>query len=149
MRSFVEFKGMFFDKQKILSAADKAAQKVLSKFGAFVRTTAKQSIRTKKGYSKPGQPPHSKTGLLKRFIFFGYDKSQASVVVGPALLSGKNKGQAPSVLEYGGYTKPSNVINYRRKRKLNRVKIEARPYMNPALNKELPKLPDMWRNSVN
>jgi len=29
-----------------------------------------------------------------------------------------------------------------------RVRIAARPYMNPALDKELPKFPELWRESI-
>lgn len=156
MTGFVQFKGMFFDSKKVLSAVDNAAKSVLSKFGAFVRTTAKQSIKKKKGYSRPGEPPHSKTGILKKFIFFGYDIAAESVVVGPALLSGGGMGKAPSALEYGGQSESTNSYywkktdkGFRRVKKSTRtINLQARPYMNPALEKNIPQLPEMWRNSI-
>ncbi len=132
-----KIKGMFFDRPKIKSAIDKATKNVLSKFGAFVRTTAKQSIRTRKKISAPGQPPSSHTGLLKRFIFFGFDPVSRSVVIGPSKLNQKNT-DAPEKLEYGGIVKG----------KKKRVKMAPRPFMTPAFEKELPKVPDMWRNAV-
>ena len=139
------FKSMFFTSQRVISATDRATRRVLSKFGAFVRRAAKSSIRKRKRTSRPGQPPSSHTGLLKRFILFGYDPARRSVVIGPMRLN--RKGDAPEALEHGGTARV--VTGSRRKRRLARkVKIKARPYMGPAMEREKPKLPSMWRDSV-
>ena len=132
-------KDVFFDRQAVISAVDAAKRKVLSKAGAFIRQTAKTSIRKRKGTSQPGQPPFSHEGSLRKFIYFGYDRAADSVVVGPV---GFKNSTAPAVLEHGGAT----VVERRGKR--SAVKIAARPYMWPALEKERPKLPLLWRNSV-
>ena len=135
----------FFDSAKVISAAGRAKRKVLSKFGAFVRRTAKSSIRKRKKTSSPGSPPTNRTGLLKKFIFFGYIPESQSVVVGPIKLNSKI-GETPRVLEFGGKT---TVVKRGAKSKSKKtVSIAARPYMNPAMNKELPKLSDMWKNSI-
>jgi hypothetical protein len=146
-------KSFFFDRA-IVSAVDKASGRVLSKFGAHVRTTAKNLIRSpgKKGKpSKPGQPPKNRTGLLKDFIYFVWDPARRSVVIGPARLNGANTGKAPEVLEYGGQA----IVNTRKlrrgrspEREKKSVRIEARPFMGPAYAKEAPELPAMWRDSV-
>ena len=70
-------------------------------------------------------------------------RTELAVVVGPV---GFNKSEAPNVLEYGGDT----VVFRRRGGKLTsqKVKIAPRPYMAPALEKERPKLPLLWRNSI-
>jgi len=142
---FNSVKGMFFDRKAVKGRLDRAARKVLSKFGAFVRRAAKSSIRKRRRASAPGEPPSSHTGLLKRFIFFGYDPGRRSVVIGPTRLNQK-VGDAPAALEHGG---PSTVVEGpRRRRRKRRVKVEARPYMGPAMEKELPGLPAMWRDSV-
>jgi len=154
----IKMKSMFFDRATVISKVDAGTRKVLSRFGAYVRTTAKQSIKNapfmqkkkrgeertnfRRGVSKPGQPPYSRSGLLKKFIYFGYDPTQRSVVIGPERLSGWNKGKAPALLEYGGTTQS----NLRGKKRI--VSIAARPYMGPAFEKEKPKLPAMWRNSI-
>jgi hypothetical protein len=194
------FKLLFFDTKEIRSKLSEATRKVMSKFGAFVRATARQSIKTKPTSSAPGQPPHSHTGQLKKGILFGYDERQQSVVVGPVKLP--KKGNAPEALEKGGEAVKRR--NPRRKdhkigdrgimllRKTNspaskQVKdwsnrprwvtfgpirtarqvthaekletviwgpkmisgsLRARPYMGPAFEKELPKLPPNWRDSV-
>jgi hypothetical protein len=142
-------KSMFFDRQAVMSAVDKGTRKVLSKFGAFVRTRAKSSIRKSKKSAAPGQPPRSHTGLLKRFIFFVFEPINRSVVIGPAKLNAKESG-APEVLEKGGTTVVSQTIRVgKQKRKAKkRVAIAARPYMGPAYEAEKKELPALWANSV-
>ena len=79
-------KGMFFDRKVVTNAVDRAARRVLSRFGAFVRRGARSSIRKRKRVAEPGMPPSSHTGLLKRNIFFLYEPHHSSVVIGPTLL---------------------------------------------------------------
>ncbi len=133
---------LFFDSPKVIRSVDKSTRRVLSRFGAFVRRTAKQSIRKRKKPSPPGRPPSSHTGLLKRFIFLGYDRQKDSVVIGPTQLTDNNRGNAPSLLEYGGRT--TLKANNNRKR----IKIRSRPFMGPAFEKEQSNLPSLWKNSV-
>jgi len=137
-----DIKRMFFDRQAVISKVDAATRRVLSKFGAFVRRSAKSSIRKRKKAAPPGQPPSSHTGLLKKFIFFGYDAARPSVVIGPTRLNQKGRGEAPPLLEYGGKT------TLKRGGKKRRVTYQARPYMGPAFEKEKPQLPAMWRGSI-
>ena len=150
---------MFFDKPAVMRAVDRATRRVLSRFGAYVRRTARQSIRRRKGPSAPGQPPSSHTGLLKDFIFFAYEPAKEDVVIGPAKL---NRGtNAPELLEEGGtvITKRPRWIPTGKTRADGRPKrirvpagttltYEARPYMGPAFRENLPKLDEFWRNSV-
>ncbi len=88
--------------------------------------------------SKPGEPPRSVLGYLKKFIYFAYDASAGSVVVGPALFGGA-KGDAPKTLEEGG-----TVVIYGGRA----VTIKPRPYMRPAFQAELPGLPQIWRQAA-
>jgi len=138
-------KEMFFDCKAVRSAVDRTARRVLSRFGAFVRRAARSSIRKRKRASAPGEPPSSHTGLLRRFIFFGYDAGKRSVVIGPARLNQK-VGDAPHALEHGGMS--TVVEGLRGKRRKRKIKIAARPYMGPAFEQEKPKLAAMWRDSV-
>lgn len=139
----LSIKHMFFDRPKVQRAVDKAKKKVLSKAGAFVRTSARTSIRKRKGISRPGDPPHSHTGLVRRFVLFGYDRATDSVVVGPVKIK---SGRAVESLEYGGR---STANSRRRGRRIQRaVTVKARPFMRPALRKEMAKFPELWRNSI-
>ena len=137
----MQIKTMFFDQKAVRSATDRATRKVLSKFGAYVRTAARSSIRKRKTISEPGQPPSSHVGTLRRLIFFGYDTGKRSVVVGPTPFG--NTAEAPPLLEYGGRA--------RRKDRRDRVRTATyrpRPFMGPAFEQEKPKLPAMWAGSV-
>ena len=121
---------VFFNTKEIESSVDKAERKVLSRFGFFTRKDAKSSMRRrKKGPSNKGGPPRVVTGLLKRFLFFSYDKLSQSVVVGPARITGfKGAGDAPAALESG---------------KLNR------PFMSPAFSRQLNEhMPGLWKDSI-
>lgn len=138
----VEFKRMFFDRDAVMRKADAATRRALSRFGAFVRRTAKGSIRKRKKASPPGSPPSSHTGLLKKFIFFGYDPSARSVVIGPARLNQKGQGDAPSLLEYGGRA------TIKRRGETKSAVYPARPFMGPAFEKEKPSLSALWRSSI-
>jgi len=144
----------FFDKPAVMRAVGEAAVKNLSRAGAYVRRTMKTSIRKRKRTSKPGEPPSSHAGQLRDFIYFSFDPQSESVVIGPERLNAKI-GSTPEVLEYGG----DNVVaTYRRSgykkgdnsRIVSKrtIHVKARPFAQPALEKELPKLPEMWRNSV-
>lgn len=140
----MSIKHMFFDRPRVQRAVDAARRRVLSKAGAFIMKDARWSIKSrKKAVSRPGNPPFSHTGLLKHFIFFGYDPATDSVVVGPA---GFKRSNVPHVLEYGGVT---TVTRFRRgKIERRRVRIAPRPYMGPAFDKNLPEFPELWRDSI-
>ena len=131
--------GGFFDRAAVVRAMDAATRRNLSKFGAFVRTRSRSSIRSRKRVSNPGEPPSSHTSTLKALIFFSYDPGKKTVVIGPTVA---RKGEAPALLEYGGEAT-------RRVGKL--VKAEhyrPRPFMGPAFEIEKRNLSPLWRDSV-
>lgn len=139
----MRIKDVFFDRPAVKRSVDAAKRRVLSKGGAFIRTAARTSIRKRKGSAPPGKPPHSHKGTLRRLILFGYDKSSDSVVVGPV---GFTRSTAPNVLEFGG--KATLVRRRRGKLVRERAAYDSRPFMGPALQKERPKLPSRWANSL-
>ena len=130
---------LFFDSRAVKSAVDKGTRKALSKFGAFVRQRAKTSIRKRKRVSRPGEPPSSHTGKLKKNIFFGYDTIKKSVVVGATQFK---SGGAQSILEYGG------TENRRRRNQTIRAVYRPRPYMRPAFSKELQNVNKTFKDIV-
>ena len=79
--------------------------------------------------SKPGEPPRTIRGDIKKFLFFAYEPQARSVVIGPAR-TGTPTG-APENLEQGGFVST----------KSGRVRIEPRPYMKPAFDKHTDQLP--------
>lgn len=170
----------FFDSEKVIRAVKKSERANLSKAGAFVRTTARRSMRLqrkkrpsdlgpedRRAYearaararangeplpylgrmsAPPGKPPGMKAGHLRDYLFFAWDQSTRSVVVGPMRLRQRSPVAGimsiPEVLEKGG-TSWAGTLEKPRK-----IVVAARPYMQPALLKEMPKFPDLWRNSV-
>lgn len=151
-------KSFFFDRKVVADAVDSASRKNLSKFGAFVRQRARSILRYRKGSSAPGQPPSvHRTGRkerkqkdgtskvqpispLKEFIFFALDRSNRSVVIGPARLN--KPGDAPHALEYGG------TSAVQKDGKSVTINVLARPYMRPAFEHVKRELPAIWRDSV-
>lgn len=182
----MKIKKLFFDEPKVINAVSKARLRYLRNAGGYARKVAKSLIKNpgkrkraahkKDGgvgspSSAPGSPPFSHTGVLRGFIFFAYDQSRDSVVVGPAktnqVFFDRNRkpvrGTVPEVLEEGGTIRILEVLkngkwrraDLRSRRRLagrrtryRAVKIKPRPYMDPALKATIPKLPEMWRNSV-
>jgi len=126
---------MFFGKAPVRRAVGRAKRRVLSRAGAFVRRRAKSSIRRRKRVSRPGRPPSSHAGHLRRLILFGYDRAAESVVIGPLKFK---RGEAPPLLEFGGTAR----------REGRRMRFRPRPFMGPALEKEAPNFPRLWKDSV-
>ncbi|MCL2117799.1 MAG: hypothetical protein FWH27_05145 [Planctomycetaceae bacterium] len=128
----------FFDRKKIKRRVDVRTRRVLSKFGSFVRRSAQHSIRPSNNTSRPGHPPFSHSGKLRKKIYFMFDPKRRSVVIGPIIYPGKT-GRALPALEYGGKTDmPSG----------DTVKIEARPFMGPAFSKNLVIVPALWSGTI-
>ena len=129
-------KKYFFDRERVMRAAERAQVRLLSKFGAFVRTTAQRSMRQrKKGSSEPGQPPLAHSGELRKLLFFSFDPITKTVVVGPL---GFKKSDVPHLHEFGGVAI----------RKGKPAKYPARPYMKPAMLAELPKFASLFRGQI-
>jgi hypothetical protein len=136
------FKQMFFDRVIVETKAEAAILKVQSRFGAYVWTRARRSMkRRKKGAgSAPGSPPYARLGLMRDRLFFGYDAATKTVVVGPEGL-GNRPGEVPAVHEFGGvlppgsmpliiaYSKLSTAERLRIIYKANRKKMRLRAYL--------------------
>lgn len=172
-RGLEGLKQSFFDRMAVINRVEAAKLRVLSKFGAFVRRRAQTSLRKRKAVSKPGEPPSSHTGILRRFIFFSYDHATGGVVIGPMktnqVFFDKHRrpvtGTVPQVLEYGGSITilewqrfpggPWERADLRSRRRLaerplryRTANIAARPFMRPALAAERPKFSELFRNQV-
>lgn len=171
--SFRINKAMFFFDQAgrarsaVIRRMDIATRRVLSKFGAFVRTRARGSMRRRNSYSQPGEPPHAHIGHLKHFLEFGYDPNRRSVVIGPEGWPDRETDKTvPELMEYGGtvHTRRMRLVRTKEARRDSRgrfkafkyrqipsgttVHYEPRPFMWPAYEHEEPKLEQMWRNAV-
>jgi hypothetical protein len=167
-------KRAFFDRQAVISAIGEKNAKALSKAGAFTQRRARSSMRRRKKASPPGSPPsaHTASGDVRSLknIWFAYEESRQSVVVGPLKLNGE-QGSVPALHEFGG-SRTVEVMFYRgkwrvvrngfvevdgksiaiwnipggkfRPRKFVQAVYPPRPYMRPALIAEAPKFPELW-----
>jgi len=133
-------KNFFFDRAAVQNMMDAKTAKALSRAGAFIRQRARTSIRSRKKISQPGQPPSSHVGDLKRLIWFAYEPTSQSVVIGPMRFK---QGEAPNLLEFGG-----QATRQRRGGAKHIAVYRPRPFMGPAMEKELPQLPSYWAKSV-
>lgn len=149
-------KGMFFDRKAVTDSITKDEKKRLTQFGAGVRKAAQKSIKMGVGSAPAGQPPHGhasgmkvrkskstgkvreqKVSLLREFLYFVFERENRSVIIGPARLNNVT-GDAPAALEAGG---PSVIKSFGN---LKSVTIKPHPYMQPAFDAELPKVPSLW-----
>lgn len=162
MAGFDQLKKAFFDRQKVQGAVEKAKLRVLSKFGRYVWTRAKTSIKKapadrtkakvrneagrkvfqKQSASQPGNPPFDRGGPLKRMLFFARDEATGGVVVGPMIFPSKVKG-TPARLEFGG-----TLRIVKRGRKARTANYLPRPFMAPALEAERSKFADLFKDAV-
>ncbi len=93
-----------FDKQKLKKKAETATFTSLSEAGGAVRKTAKRSIRKRKKASKPGSPPNTQTGMLKRVIRYDVTNNRTVVAIGPV---NEIAGRIWNLHEFGGVARPS------------------------------------------
>jgi hypothetical protein len=105
-----------------------AGIKALAKLGAFVRRSARSSIRSRaKGKpSTVGMPYAKGTGFLRESIVFSVNKVAGIVEIGSY-----RGGNVDEIHEFGLHAMRWNA----HKKKMDRVKYPKRPVMGPALEK--------------
>jgi hypothetical protein len=159
---------MFFDRQGVLAAVDKARLKVLRWQGGTVRKIARTSIKRmgkarprprrwdaqvrwwqevlNTPASPPGSPPYTHTGFLREDIAFGYDKATRSTVVGPWMSNWLGRlhefGLAKRVLLTRHPVRRGQPRRYALKR------YPKRSYMHPALDTAMESLPRSWEGAI-
>lgn len=128
--------------------------------------------------SLPGEAPRGRTKRLKGSILFAFDSRSQSALVGPTGFPGSKSEHAPRVLEEGGQStvrvpierkkagdrkptqkqleglKKAREAGKLKKRSNHRsileipVTIKPRPYVGPALRKNLDRIPRGFRNLI-
>ena len=89
----------FLDRFVVETEVERIEFEGLKRNAFYLRRVARNSIRRKKSPSKPGQPPRSVRGDLKRGIW-AVMEGRGSAVVGPVKYGWGT--EAPSNLEFGG-----------------------------------------------
>jgi phage gpG-like protein len=120
-----------FHPKRVKNAAKRATYRNLGHAGAVIRLTARRSIRRSKKPSKPGKPPHTRKGQLKRSLRYAVEKRKERLLIGPVYTV---VGRSAMAHEFGG--------------KYKKQKYPKRPLMGPALEKNKSKLPRLWANSI-
>src|SRR5689334_9736200 len=83
-------KKMFFDRAAVSRLIGKKNAAGLSRIGTYVRRRTRSSLRRRKRVSNPGEPPsvHSDSDVATlKYIWFAYDPTNQSVVIGPLKLN--------------------------------------------------------------
>jgi len=137
----MRFRLVYFDAAKVIRRMDAAARNSLTRAGRFIRKRAHDSIRKRKAISKPGQPPRSHAGQLRKLLFYAWDPRTRSIVIGPAAFK---EAEAPNLLEFGGRVGRLD----RRQRRPRTMIYRKRPFMGPAYEAERDQLPERFRNSL-
>jgi hypothetical protein len=115
---------------------------------------------------------HPRGALLKERLFYQYDPATDSVIVGPQKLG---RSDAPSNQEFGGpkvikvrpiivktgrkatplqrdtfkrKIKDGSIVRIKQPMATKSISLPARPYMKPALLKELPKFPSLYAGQI-
>lgn len=91
---------------KVTKAAKAASIKNLRQAGAYIRGIAVRMVKVSPEKSKPGKPPHTRKGRLKKAIVFFVNKADESVVVGPTF---SNVGKIGHTHEFGGEEPPKKT----------------------------------------
>lgn len=134
MKLSVVPKQLFFDRPKMTKLMDRLTFRTLGRFGSYTRRSIRNDLKKKKGPSRPGRPPHSHVGLLKKLTFFFVDPKRRDVSIGPTGF-GTNPA-VPGLLERGGMFVLKGKDGKRR-----RARIEARPFVNPAGERSVRQMP--------
>lgn len=110
-------KDAFFDRPaviKLLRDMDQATAAALKEAGGYIRKTARNSMKTRKGPSAAKSPPHNhaskKAAASLRNILYGFENNKQSIVVGPiGFKLQRSRGvvsqsrPVPNVHEFGGF----------------------------------------------
>lgn len=167
----IQITKLFFDREKTIRAMNSATRRAMSKAGAFIRTAARSSIKTRsyKTSAPPGQPPFDHTGFALARVNRqrkkqGLQKIKASMSgVGlhtkglRTILFGYDDARQALVVgpvRFGGNRGTATAAQVQefggevRGPRGRQIRVAPHPFMRPALNKELPNLPARWKSGV-
>lgn len=116
--------------ERIAKAAERSRAGNLRSVGYLISTLAKGKIQRSKTKSQPGEPPHTRRGLIRKAIRYAVADDRRSVVVGPAYSMIGTAGEAH---EHGGRYKGETF--------------PQRPFMGPALQEALPQIGPQYKVS--
>jgi len=126
--------------QRLIATNERLIRRTLYKCGGYGRTVVKNSFRKRKGASVPPNPPHSHVGSLRDLASFRVDPRDVTIGVGFKTRRPGGDPPVPALLGDGG--RVSVISRDRRGRKRRRqVTYRPRPFIPPAREKTLARLP--------
>lgn len=147
--SFQQFKANFFNTPAMEKLLAPGERKAAGKMGGYVRRAARNSLKYSDGPAAANRPPNvhqfftrhkanRKTGQvaaqpvspLRELLFYAWDQTSKSTVVGPVLFAGSAKkhtsaATVPSVLEKGGVVRVSKDVAITKGHKSTRRQYDA------------------------
>lgn len=173
--TLAQVKKLFFDAARIKAGIASAAEKVLSKFGAFVRSDSRQSIRKAPRVSLADMAGTDRAAYRRKQDQWRRGGKQGKRPTRPAASSKPGRPPyshtgllreiyfamdgygrvviGPVKLNAKGRDIPK-ALEYGGESSSvtggvqRRITIQERPYMRPAFNKNLPSVAPLWRNAV-
>jgi len=116
------------------NALDPDAREKFDRRVLFAKKAGRPKPKLPLASSKPGDPPRSRSGLLKNKMVFRYDPASKSVVIGPEEIDFGTR--ARSTLESGGRNEAGHYV-------------APRPYMRPAEARTRSQYVQQWKNAFN
>ncbi len=155
---------MITNTKPLAKATKKAAFANFRHAGFAIRKTAIESMKFQGGPSAPGSPPAAHTGRIRRSVIWAIN-DDGDLFVGPSYSRVIKGGRPPwlaQMLEFGG------TFRWRKKRKrrgrptkaeaqviaagfgpaLQSVTYPARPFMQPALKRNLARFHKDWKGAI-
>ncbi len=119
---------------RVIAAVDKANYRNLGHAAASIRKAAMALIQRSPRASKPGEPPHTRKGLLRRAYRYAIERRGTEEEV--AFVGPLHSVVGPAALphEFGGFYKGA--------------RFPARPTVGPALEANLDRFANQWRGSL-
>lgn len=115
--------------RKVLQATDRAAFRNFSHAAASVRKTAQSLVKKSESASAPGEPIHTRRGLVPNAMTF--DATKTDAVIGPRY---SRVGDAAAAHEFGGTFRG--------------VDYPERSFMEPALELNTDRFARDWEGSI-
>jgi len=152
--------------KKVIDAEKRGTIWSLGRAGSYIMGIARKSIGTSPLPSDPGNPPHTRKGVIRHAIQFDVEKEQGRVVIGPVAsefgalgqlheFGGTRKGKlgkgARTLLSRYGSEFTAKVTGISEKdllARLGTLRYPKRAFMGPALAISRERLPKFWAQSV-
>lgn len=166
----------FFSSDAVKAAVDEVERKNQAQAAGFIRTSAQRSQKYGTKPANAGDPPTAhrdgRGPLMRKRLFFAFELRTRSTIIGPERLG---SGDALEAMEQGKSVRRTIFVSDRRAARpmtdkqragferimqwkhLNRkrrnvvvktFRVEARPFMRPALARNLDKVSGVWADSV-